>query len=155
MKITRPVLACLLALASLQVDARGHGGHGGFGHGGIGHAHGGFGHGHGGFGHGHAFHHGHGGGRFNVGFFYGPSFGYGYGYYPNYGYPYYPYYSYPSTVVTVPTQPPVYIERTPESASGNADGFWYYCSDPDGYYPYVRECHHAWRPVPARPQSKP
>ena len=130
---------CILALASASLSAGGHGGH------------------HGGGGHGHGFHHGHGGHHINAGFFFGPSFGYGYGYgyNPYWGYPYYPYYSYPPTVVTVPTRPPVYVEREPAQSAEKSEGFWYYCKDPEGYYPYVRECHHAWRPVPARPQNAP
>jgi len=26
---------------------------------------------------------------------------------------------------------------------------WYYCSDPEGYNPYVAQCNTAWQPVPA------
>lgn len=29
------------------------------------------------------------------------------------------------------------------------DGFWYYCTDPAGYYPDVSECPNGWRLVPA------
>lgn len=27
-------------------------------------------------------------------------------------------------------------------------GYWYYCSDPEGYYPYVNSCSTAWQQVP-------
>jgi len=27
--------------------------------------------------------------------------------------------------------------------------YWYYCSDPAGYYPYVTECNTGWQTVPA------
>lgn len=29
-------------------------------------------------------------------------------------------------------------------------GYWYYCPDPPGYYPYVAQCFVRWRAVPAR-----
>ena len=28
-------------------------------------------------------------------------------------------------------------------------GYWYYCPDPPGYYPYVAQCNTAWQTVPA------
>ncbi|MGR9108849.1 MAG: hypothetical protein ACU843_18170 [Gammaproteobacteria bacterium] len=98
----------------------------------------------------------HGGSRIGIGFYFGPSFGYRY--YPySYGYPYYPYYPYyvyPPAVVTVPSQPPVYIERQPK-APGSPAGYWYYCTQPPGYYPYIKECGVEWQPVPAQPRSSP
>ena len=30
-----------------------------------------------------------------------------------------------------------------------ASQYWYYCSDPAGYYPYVMQCSADWQPVPA------
>jgi hypothetical protein len=33
--------------------------------------------------------------------------------------------------------------------------YWYYCDDPSGYYPYVRECAAAWEPVPTVPPPPP
>jgi hypothetical protein len=32
-------------------------------------------------------------------------------------------------------------------------GSWYYCHQPEGYYPYVRSCHGDWQRVPAQPQG--
>lgn len=29
--------------------------------------------------------------------------------------------------------------------------YWYYCSNPAGYYPYVQSCGTPWQPVPATP----
>jgi hypothetical protein len=29
-----------------------------------------------------------------------------------------------------------------------AGQYWYYCSDPAGYYPYVQQCNVPWQPVP-------
>ncbi|WP_305906976.1 hypothetical protein Q9L42_018245 [Methylomarinum sp. Ch1-1] len=78
--------------------------------------------------------------------------------YPRPYYPYYPYYYpyYPPAIVTVPSEPPVYIERqTPQSSQQLPAGYWYYCTDPEGYYPYVKECSSGWRQVdPAPPSSK-
>ena len=36
-------------------------------------------------------------------------------------------------------QPPVYIQREPY--------YWYYCPDPNGYYPHVPNCRQEWRRV--------
>lgn len=61
-------------------------------------------------------------------------------------YPYYPayrYYSPPATVV-VPQEPQEYIQ--PESQQGEA-AFWYYCRNPEGYYPYVERCPSGWMRV--------
>jgi hypothetical protein len=65
-------------------------------------------------------------------------------------YPYYPYgyYSPPPAYV----QPPqVYVQ--PEQPQQN---FWYYCQDPPGYYPYVKNCPGGWMqvvPQPAPPKQ--
>ena len=34
-----------------------------------------------------------------------------------------------------------------------AQGTWYYCDEPAGYYPYVTSCRRAWRPVASVPQA--
>lgn len=57
-----------------------------------------------------------------------------------------PAYYYPP-VVEVPVAPPVYIERAPAAA------YWYYCDNPAGYYPYVRQCPGGWQRV--APQAPP
>jgi hypothetical protein len=31
------------------------------------------------------------------------------------------------------------------------DGYWYWCDDPRGYYPYIQECESDWIPVPPQP----
>ncbi len=58
-----------------------------------------------------------------------------------------PYY-YPPPVVIRSAPPPVYIERDPEPP---AEAYWYYCYDPDGYYPYVKECPGGWERVSPTP----
>lgn len=98
-------------------------------------------------------HHGHSHARVGVvigGPGYGPYYGAPYpNYYPYYPYypPYYsyPYYGYPP----VQTSPPVYVERGQDGTRG--EYYWYYCSNPKGYYPYVRTCNTNWQrvtPVP-------
>lgn len=71
------------------------------------------------------------------------SFGYGYG--PFWS-PYYP------PRVYVPVQPPIYIEQAPVApAAPAAENYWYYCSNPQGYYPYVQQCSVDWQLIPPTP----
>ena len=77
-------------------------------------------------------------------------YGYGWGGYP-YGNPY-PYPYYPPAVVTVPTAPPTYIQQAPPvQQQAPAANYWHYCSNPEGYYPYVKECPGGWQLVPPTP----
>lgn len=69
-------------------------------------------------------------------------------------YPYYPYYPYYPPAVSQPSQPPVYIEKGQEQAAAPQQGYWYYCRDPAGYYPYVRECPGGWEPVAPQPPAQ-
>ena len=115
------VIMLICIITSNNVWAHGGGGHGGGGHFGGGH----FGGHHGGWG-------------FSRGF-YGLGFGFGPGYY---GYP---------PVVTVPAIPPVYIQQSPPVAQQYQSGYWYYCSNPEGYYPYIKECLTSWQQVEPRP----
>ena len=64
-----------------------------------------------------------------------------------YPYPYYP------PVVTVPAQPPAYVERSDgqPAPSASPDDFWYYCPDSQAYYPYVKTCANTWQRVSPRP----
>ena len=97
----------------------------------------------------HGFRHG-----YYHGFRPGFSFSFGPGFYRPYYYPYYsPFYSYsPPAIVTVPVSPPVYVERG-GSAPSQESGYWYYCNNPEGYYPYVKQCPNGWTKVPPRPQE--
>ncbi len=87
-----------------------------------------------------------------VGVFIGPGFGpwyypwpYYYGYYGPYGpNPYY--YGTPAYAPAGPTQ---YVEQGPASAPQQAA--WYYCADPQGYYPYVQQCRASWQRVSPTP----
>jgi len=74
-----------------------------------------------------------------------------YGYRPYYGYGHpYPYYYPPPTVVT---SPPVYIEQSPQvsAPASPSASYWYYCANPEGYYPYVKECPKGWQQVAPQP----
>ncbi|MBI5581448.1 MAG: hypothetical protein HY895_20030 [Deltaproteobacteria bacterium] len=80
--------------------------------------------------------------RYSFGF----NFGLGPGYYGPYGWGPWPYwgppYAYPAPMVVVPQQPQVYVQRNqPES------GYWYYCQNPQGYYPYIKSCPGGWMKV--------
>jgi len=181
-RIPRMLAALALVIAgSGLVQARGGGGGGGYGggagHGGGGwsggsHGGGGWGGGGGGWhGHGDGHHHGSHGG--SVGIYFGPGY-WGWPYYA--GYPGYydgdPYwdgaYGYPYSAYGDPTyayEPPVYVEHgegamheTPQQPVSPAPVYWFYCSDPAGWYPYVPKCNQAWRPtlpqdVPAAPDD--
>ena len=85
---------------------------------------------------------------------YGPRYGWwwvvpsaGYYYYSEPVYPYPDYYR-PSTVVIERDSSPPPVTGVP------AQQYWYYCRDPDGYYPYVSECRGEWRQVPVTPPGK-
>jgi hypothetical protein len=82
---------------------------------------------------------------------YGFGLGYGYGYY---GWPGYPY-PYSSTLV-IRDRPasPGYL-APPDEPGVPPEQYWYYCSDPDGYYPYVAECNQEWQQVPVTPPGAP
>ena len=74
-----------------------------------------------------------------------------YYYHPYYPYPYYGYYDTPPVIVQQPesevyVQPPLQAEEPI---------YWYYCQDPKGYYPYVKQCPDGWmKVVPSPPQSQ-
>jgi hypothetical protein len=95
-----------------------------------------------------------------VGVYVGPGFSYwgpwgsgwglGYGFPYTYAYPYpagYPLASFPVVINATPiTQ--TYIQKEPiaeatiqPAPSGN---YWYYCTEPAGYFPYVQNCSQPW-----------
>ena len=128
----------------------GSGGHGGSWHGG-GSSHGGW---HGGGWHGGGWH---GGGWHGRHHFWGPRVFFGVGvaapfwWYP-YGYAYpYPY-AYPAD------SPPMAVESSPQTyiqEDTQAQQYWYYCQNPQGYYPYVKECPGGWQQVAPQPPQPP
>jgi len=91
---------------------------------------------------GHGFHGGHGWGGVGVTVGVGPYWG---PYWGPYGYPYaYPY-AYPPQVFVQPSQQ---LSIQPSTSPP----LWYYCDDPQGYYPYVQQCPGGWRTVAPSPQ---
>ena len=56
--------------------------------------------------------------------------------------PAYPYYAAPPMLVQ--EAPPVYIQQEPPAQQPY---YWYYCPNPAGYYPYVKECPPGWMTV--------
>lgn len=60
--------------------------------------------------------------------------------YPSY---YYPYYHEPPIVIQ--QQPEVYEQPVPEAEEQQV--YWYYCKEPQGYYPYVKQCPSGWTKV--------
>jgi len=92
--------------------------------------------------------------RFGFGFGFGfgdPWWGWDPAYYWGYPYPY-PYYypPYPAYYAPPAAPPP----QAPIQATGAPpQQFWYYCDNPQGYYPYVTDCSSSWRQVTPTPQS--
>jgi hypothetical protein len=98
--------------------------------------------------------------RFGFGFGFGdPWWGPDYWDYAYWDYPYpyyYPYYYPPSpaysgnpSAVPAPGQEPAQANGAPPPQ------FWYYCDNPQGYYPYVQNCSTTWKQVAATPPSGP
>ncbi len=75
---------------------------------------------------------------------------YGYAYPYPYAYPYaypYPYPAYAPPVVE--SRPSVSIQEAPPPQ------YWYYCQNPQGYYPYVNQCPGGWFQVVPQPTPPP
>jgi hypothetical protein len=69
--------------------------------------------------------------------------------YPYYGNPYYPGY----VPAPVPEDQPAQFYAQPAPQQPAASSYWYYCQEPEGYYPYVKRCPDGWlKVVPAPPQ---
>jgi len=86
----------------------------------------------------------HGGGHFGGGIWIGPGW---------WGPPYYPYYPYyPAPPVVIERETTVYRDREPQQTE---QPYWYYCTQPQGYYPYVRRCPSGWlKVVPSAPDDR-
>jgi hypothetical protein len=147
------ILAVLVLCTGISAGAwarDGHGSHGGGPHGSHGGGHNNWSRG--GYGHG-----GHVGSHTNFGFYIGaPLFWWPDAYYyPSYYYP--PYYYYPRSRVYIEEESPVYIQRNDTAAASTTPpaSYWYYCQNPQGYYPYVKECPGGWmKVVPQTPPNQ-
>lgn len=123
---------------------------------------------HGGGGHHHRHHHGGGYGGYGLALGLGVLGGYGLGYYgnrtpyypPAYGYaPRYGYgnaYGYPPAVRVPAAPPPVYIQQEIVQVAPQAQAveYWHYCRNPEGYYPYVKNCPEGWMQVAPQPSAR-
>lgn len=71
---------------------------------------------------------------------------------PYWGYPY-PYYNpyYAAPPVVIQEQPPVYVQPAPQQEE---QSYWYFCPNPKGYYPYVKQCPGGWLKVVPEPPSE-
>lgn len=145
------VVGLLVAGSTLPVEAAGggggfHGGGGGYSGGGGYHGGGGGWHGGGG-----GYHGGRGGWGWygGGGVIVGPGF-WGPWWYGG-GYPYYsdPYYAAPP--VAVQQDPSVYLQQS--QSQPQQPNYWYYCQNPQGYYPYVQQCSGGWMTVVPQPPS--
>lgn len=83
----------------------------------------------------------HGGGHAHIGLYVGPGWWWP-GWWEPYPY-YYPYYAPPPRVIV---QPPsdIYVQPAPQAEEPR---YWYYCQDPQGYYPDVKRCPKGWLKV--------
>lgn len=135
-RLVRPALTAVLILMGIVLSGAAMAQHRGGGHGG-GHAR------------------GYGGGHASFGFYFGAPL-YVPRYYPVAPYYYPPAYYYPPVTV-VPSSPPVYIEQgSAQPVPGPApsqQNWWYYCTDSNTYYPYVKECPGGWQRVAPQPPA--
>ncbi len=53
--------------------------------------------------------------------------------------------------------PVTYVEMAPVAEAGTVQpaNSWYYCKNPEGYFPYVKTCPSGWQTVPAQPPAPP
>jgi len=64
-----------------------------------------------------------------------------------YGFP--PGYLPPAAGYALPPQTDYFPPPPPDGSAGAGPQVWYYCQDPMGYYPYIRDCNSNWQAVPA------
>jgi hypothetical protein len=71
--------------------------------------------------------------------------------------PYRPgYYYYPQPVIIQQAPSDIYIQEAPQLAPvpTREPVYWYYCPDPQGYYPYVNQCPKGWMKVVPTPPGQ-
>lgn len=69
-------------------------------------------------------------------------------------YPYYPAPYYGPPVIITPPPPPVYVEQGQDQEQDGAEQYWYFCRNPQGYYPYVKACPSGWQTVTPEPPDR-
>lgn len=96
--------------------------------------------------------------HFRGGVWIGPVWGPGW-WGPSYPYPYYgsPY-PYAAPPVIIRQEPQEYIQQQAPAPQPRQEQYWYYCPDPQGYYPGVKACPKGWLkvvPSPGTPTAPP
>jgi hypothetical protein len=61
-------------------------------------------------------------------------------------------YFYPAPIYPYPDP---YLPPGAVAPLSGAQQYWYYCTNPAGYYPYVPQCATTWQAVPANPPASP
>jgi hypothetical protein len=153
-RLSIAVMVVIMMGTISQSRADGHGGHSGGGY--TGHASGYYGGGYRGYGYGGGYYGGGYRGGVNV-WLGGPVWGPGWGTYPYpYAYPYaYPYYQAPPVIINQQPEE-IYVQPLPQPELKQT--YWYYCENPQGYYPYVKQCPNGWKkivPTPPAPTTPP
>lgn len=97
--------------------------------------------------------HGYRGSHARLGFYFGVPLAAPYYYPPVYSYYYGPRIYYPEPLVVAPAAPVYYIQQD-NAATAPPGGYWYYCRDPQGYYPQVQQCPTPWQQVPPQPPTR-
>ena len=83
----------------------------------------------------------------------GPSFGVAIGgpaFWGAWPYPFFAPFPAFSSFATLPfpaSDPDSFVQQTPNEAPPPQSDYWYYCTDPAGYYPYVQKCSRPWMQV--------
>ncbi|MCS3400092.1 hypothetical protein [Burkholderia thailandensis] len=65
-------------------------------------------------------------------------------------------YIYPEPIYPYPTYvPPAVVEQAPPPVPRGLPPAraWYYCADPQGYFPYVASCNVPWQAIPIQPDE--
>jgi hypothetical protein len=98
----------------------------------------------------------HRGGHARLGVYFGVPLALPYSYYYPPAYYYGPRVYYPEPLAVAPAAPAYYIQQDNAAANTSSPpgGYWYYCRDPQGYYPQVQQCPTPWQQVPAQPQTR-
>ena len=82
----------------------------------------------------------------------------GWGWWPHYAGPFYPPGAYVLPPVIIQQQPQTYVQRPAEQAQQPQQIVWYWCRDPQGFWPHIQKCKDdAWMQVLAQtaPPSAP
>lgn len=89
-----------------------------------------------------------------IGGFYDPWFWGGPALYGYRGYGYFtPYYSNPP-IARIPAFPPIYVQQRETIKAQPKTNYWYYCQNPEGYYPTIKECPGGWLQVAPQPNAQ-